>query len=145
MEQTAAKQKEIDDKLIQEYLTKNNIKATKTESGLYYSVSKMGNGSSAAKGDTVVVNYTGMNLNGAKFDSNVDSAFGHAGVPFEFPVGMGRVIKGWDEGFTLLKKGTKGTLYIPSGLAYGANSPDPSRIPPNGVLVFDVEDRKSVV
>lgn len=139
MEQAAAKQKDIDDKLIQEYLTKNNIKATKTESGLYYSITKMGNGTAAAKGDTVVVNYTGINLNGSKFDSNVDSAFGHAGVPFEFPVGMGRVIRGWDEGFTLLKKGTKGTLYIPSGLAYGANSPDPGRIPPNGVLVFEVE------
>jgi hypothetical protein len=139
MEAAQAKQKEIDDKLIQDYLTKNNITATKTESGLYYSVKKMGTGAMAEKGDTVVVNYTGINLDGRKFDSNVDSAFGHPGQPFEFPVGMGRVIKGWDEGFMLLKKGTKGTLYIPSGLAYGANTPDESRIPKNGILFFDVE------
>ncbi len=132
-------QREQDDKLIQEYLKKNNIQATKTESGLYYSVKKMGAGAVAQKGDTVVANYTGINLDGRKFDSNVDSAFGHPGVPFEFPVGMGRVIKGWDEGFMLLKKGTKATLYIPSGLAYGPNSPDESRIPKNGVLLFDVE------
>lgn len=132
-------QKGIDDKLIQDHLAKNSIKATKTESGLYYSVKKMGTGAVASKGDTVVVNYTGINLDGRKFDSNVDSAFGHPGVPFEFPLGMNRVIRGWDEGFGVLKKGTKATLYIPSGLAYGANSPDESRIPKNAILIFDVE------
>jgi FKBP-type peptidyl-prolyl cis-trans isomerase len=139
MEEAQAKQKETDDKLIQDYLAKNSITATKTESGLYYSIKKEGSGTKAEKGDTVVVNYTGINLDGRKFDSNVDSAFGHPGQPFEFPVGMGRVIKGWDEGFMLLKKGTKATLYIPSGLAYGANSPDENRIPKNGILLFDVE------
>jgi FKBP-type peptidyl-prolyl cis-trans isomerase len=139
MEAATAVQKQTDDKLLQEYFAKNNIKATKTESGLYYTISKMGNGAIANIGDTVVVNYTGTNLDGRKFDSNVDSAFGHPGQPFEFPVGMRRVIAGWDEGFRLIKKGSKATLYIPSGLAYGANTPDPNRIPANGILMFDVE------
>lgn len=134
----AAAQKGIDDKLIQDYLAKNNIKATKTESGLYYSISQEGKGNQARPGDTAVVNYTGMTLEGKKFDSNMDPAFMHV-QPFEFAVGMGMVIKGWDEGFMLLKKGSKGTLYIPSGLAYGPNSPDPNKIPANGVLLFDVE------
>lgn len=134
----SALQKGIDDKLIQDYLAKNNIKATKTESGLYYSISQEGKGAQAKPGDTAVVNYTGMTIEGKKFDSNMDPAFMHV-EPFKFAVGMGMVIKGWDEGFMALKKGSKGTLYIPSGLAYGANSPDPSKIPANGVLLFDVE------
>ena len=92
----------------------------------------------AQPGDKVSVNYTGKTMDGKAFDSNVDPQFQHV-QPFEFTVGQGMVIKGWDEGFTIFKKGSKGTLYIPSPLAYGANSPDPSRIPVNGILIFDVE------
>lgn len=136
--EAAAKQKDVDDKLLQDYFKKNNIKATKTASGLYYTVSKMGTGLVAQPGDKVSVNYTGKTMEGKAFDSNVDPQFQHV-TPFEFTVGQGMVIKGWDEGFTILKKGSKGTLYIPSPLAYGANSPDPSRIPVNGILIFDVE------
>jgi len=136
--EAAAKQKDIDDKLLQDYFKANNIKATKTASGLYYTVSKMGTGMVAQPGDKVSVNYTGKTMEGKAFDSNVDPQFQHV-QPFEFTVGQGMVIKGWDEGFTILKKGSKGTLYIPSPLAYGANSPDPSRIPVNGILIFDVE------
>lgn len=136
--EAAAKQKDIDDKLLQDYFKAKNIKATKTASGLYYTVSKMGTGIVAQPGDKVSVNYTGKTLEGKAFDSNVDSAFQHV-QPFEFTVGQGMVIKGWDEGFTIFKKGSKGTLYIPSPLAYGQNSPDPSRIPVNGILIFDVE------
>jgi FKBP-type peptidyl-prolyl cis-trans isomerase len=83
------------------------------------------------------MNYTGMTLAGAKFDSNVDPQFNHV-QPFWFNLGMGQVIKGWDEGIALMPKGSKGTLYIPSTLAYGAQSPSPL-IPANSVLVFDVE------
>lgn len=136
--EAAAKQKDIDDKLLQDYFKANNIKATKTASGLYYTVSKMGTGIVAQPGDKVSVNYTGKTMEGKAFDSNVDPQFQHV-TPFEFTVGQGMVIKGWDEGFTIFKKGTKGTLYIPSPLAYGQNSPDPSRIPVNGILIFDVE------
>lgn len=136
--EAAAKQKDIDDKLLQDYFKANNIKATKTASGLYYTISKMGTGIVAQPGDKVSVNYTGKTMEGKAFDSNVDPQFQHV-QPFEFTVGQGMVIKGWDEGFTIFKKGSKGTLYIPSPLAYGANSPDPSRIPVNGILIFDVE------
>lgn len=137
-EAAASKQKDVDDKLLQEYFSKNNIKPTKTASGLYYSISKMGTGPVAKPGQKVSVNYTGKTMDGKTFDSNVDPAFQHV-QPFEFNVGQGMVIKGWDESFGILKKGTKATLYIPSPLAYGANSPDPSRIPANGILIFDVE------
>lgn len=131
-----ASQGDIDDKLIKNYLTKNNITASKTASGLYYSISKEG-GAKPAAGDKVSVMYTGKTLDGRKFDSNIDSAFHHT-TPLEFPIGQGQVIKGWDEGIPLFGKGGKGTLYIPSGIAYGAHSPTQA-IPPNAVLVFDVE------
>lgn len=133
----AAAQKATDDKLLQEYFTKNNIKATKTESGLYYTIKKQGKGVAPQKGDTVVANYTGKTMNGETFDSNQDPKFNHV-EPFPFPVGAQRVIAGWDEGFLLFKKGSTGTLYIPSTLAYGANSPSPA-IPANSILIFDVE------
>lgn len=133
----AAKQTGVDDKLIQEHLAKNKIKAEKTASGLYYKMTKQGTGEQAKAGQKVSVNYTGMLLNGEKFDSNVDPEFQHV-QPFEFMLGAGSVIKGWDEGIALLKKGGKATLYIPSTLAYGKNSPSP-KIPANSVLVFDVE------
>lgn len=136
-EANAAKQIGIDEKLIQDYLTKNNIKATKTASGMYYKVERAGTGANAEAGKKVSVNYTGMLLNGEKFDSNVDPQFQHV-EPFQFMLGAGNVIKGWDEGIALLKKGGKATLYIPSSLAYGKNSPSP-KIPANSVLVFEVE------
>lgn len=136
-QEDAAKQIGVDDKLIQEHLAKNKIKAEKTASGLYYKMTKQGTGAQATAGQKVSVNYTGMLLNGEKFDSNVDPQFQHV-QPFEFMLGAGNVIKGWDEGIALLKEGGKATLYIPSNLAYGKNSPSP-KIPANSVLVFDVE------
>jgi FKBP-type peptidyl-prolyl cis-trans isomerase FkpA len=133
-----AAQKDIDEKILLEYFAKKNIKATKTASGLYYKIDKQGTGIVAKAGDTVVVNYTGKTMDGKAFDSNVDSTFMHV-EPFKFTVGMRQVIAGWDEGFQIFKKGSKGTLYIPSYLAYGDRSPDPNRIPNNGILLFDVE------
>jgi FKBP-type peptidyl-prolyl cis-trans isomerase FkpA len=137
-QENASKQVAIDEKLLQDYFAKNNIKASKTASGLYYKVDVEGKGQKANIGDTVVVNYTGMTMDGKKFDSNVDPAFMHT-EPFIFSVGIGQVIRGWDEGFQIFKKGSKGTLYIPSYLAYADRSPDPARIPNNAILVFDIE------
>jgi FKBP-type peptidyl-prolyl cis-trans isomerase len=76
-------------------------------------------------------------MDGETFDSNIDTTFHHK-QPFTLPLGMGRVIPGWDEGLALLKKGSKATLYIPSPLAYGPQSPSP-KIAPNSILIFEVE------
>jgi FKBP-type peptidyl-prolyl cis-trans isomerase len=132
-----AVQNKVDDGTLNEYFTKNNIKPLKTASGLYYVITKQGAGPNAKNDQTVYVNYTGHLLNGNVFDSNVDPKFNHQ-EPFSFMLGRSRVIRGWDEGLTLLNKGAKATLYIPSSLAYGNNSPS-SAIPPNSILIFDIE------
>ncbi len=136
-EEKSVKQKEVDDKLINDYLKQNNIVAKKTPTGLYYNVQKEGTGTDPKMGDKVSVNYTGRTLNGTVFDSNLDSNFHHV-EPLTFTLGHHQVIKGWDEGVALLKKGGKATLYIPSDLAYGAQSPT-AAIPSNSILIFDIE------
>ena len=128
-------QKAIDDKALQDYFKKNNLKPLKTASGLYYVILKDGAGATAKPGETVSVNYSGRLIDGKPFDSNEDSAYHHV-EPFNVQVGKGGVIKGWDEGLQLLKKGTKATLFIPSGLAYGPQERNP--IPANAILVFDM-------
>lgn len=137
MKEKSAAQAGTDDKLITEYLAKNNITAQKTSSGLYYVITKSGTGANAAAGQTVKVMYTGKLMDGKVFDSNIDPQFSHT-EPLEFPIGKGNVIPGWDEGIALLNKGAKATLFVPSVLAYGSQSPNPA-IPANSVLVFDVE------
>jgi FKBP-type peptidyl-prolyl cis-trans isomerase len=127
-----------DDKLIQDYLKAKGItNAKKTASGLYYVIRTEGTGPNAAAGQKVTVNYTGENMSGEKFDSNVDPKFNHV-EPFKFDLGNHSVIAGWDEGVALLNKGSKATLYIPSGLAYGPNARGP-QIPANAILIFDIE------
>ena len=107
--------------------------AKTTASGLMYEVVKKGNGNSKPNpGDTVSAHYTGMLLDGRKFDSSVDR-----GEPIRFPVGTGRVIKGWDEALLDMTKGEKRILIIPPNLAYGSRGVGP--IPPNSTLVFEVE------
>lgn len=137
LKKEAASQKAVDDKKLLEYFAKNNIKAKKTASGLYYEILEQGTGDNASKGKTVSVNYTGKTMDGNVFDSNIDPQFNHV-EPLKFPVGAGRVIKGWDEGLQLLNKGSKAVFYIPSDLAYGAQSPAPA-IPPYSILIFNVE------
>jgi FKBP-type peptidyl-prolyl cis-trans isomerase FkpA len=95
---------------------------------------KIGEGDVAAKGKTVSVHYTGMLTNGTKFDSSVDR-----GEPIVFPLGVGRVIKGWDQGVEGMKVGGKRKLTIPPELAYGSRGTPGGPIPPNATLVFDVE------
>lgn len=136
----AVSQKDADDKTLQEYFAKNNIKANKTASGLYYTIQSEGNGTQIKAGDTAFVNYTGKTMDGKVFDSNTDPAIAHGRPmkPLEIPVGAHAMIPGMDEGIALLKKGSKATLYLPSGLAYGPTSPGPG-INPNSILIFDVE------
>jgi peptidylprolyl isomerase len=105
----------------------------KTDSGLMYQVENAGSGEAKPNpGDTISAHYTGMFLDGSKFDSSVDR-----GDPIQFPVGTGRVIKGWDEALLDMKKGEKRILVIPPDLAYGPRGRGP--IPPNATLVFEVE------
>jgi len=92
-----------------------------------------GSGSTPKKGDTVVVHYTGWLTDGTKFDSSRDR-----GEPFEFALGTGRVIRGWDEGVATLVVGDKARLTIPSELAYG-DAGYPGLIPPKATLIFEVE------
>lgn len=136
-EEKSAKQKTIDEQLLQDYFSKNNLQPKKTASGLYYVITAEGSGETARSGQTVTANYTGRTMDGNAFDSNLDPKFNHV-QPFNFTLGQRQVIAGWDEGFGLLKKGGKATLYIPSGLAYGERSPSP-QIPANAILIFDVE------
>jgi len=111
--------------------------ATRTRSGLGIVEVREGSGEAATAGRTARVHYTGWLLEngrrGAKFDSSRDR-----GQPFEFPVGAGRVIKGWDEGVAGMKIGGQRTLVVPADLGYGARGAG-NVIPPNATLVFDVE------
>ncbi|MGO9109853.1 MAG: FKBP-type peptidyl-prolyl cis-trans isomerase [Thermoguttaceae bacterium] len=106
---------------------------TKTASGLEYWDIKVGTGAVAESGQHVKVDYTGWLTNGKKFDSSVGT-----GRPFEFVLGAGQVIKGWDEGVTGMKVGGKRQLRIPPDLAYGEKG-YPGVIPANSALIFDVQ------
>lgn len=106
---------------------------TTTPSGLQYRDDAVGDGPEAKAGQTVSVHYTGTLQDGTKFDSSRDR-----GQPFQFPLGGGRVIQGWDEGVAGMKVGGRRTLVIPPNLGYGSRAMG-SAIPANSTLVFDVE------
>ncbi len=107
---------------------------TTTPSGLTYVVTRRGTGQQLKAGDVVSVHYTGLLTNGTKFDSSLDR-----GEPISFPLGAGRVIKGWDEGVALLRVGDQATLIIPPQLGYGARGAGGGAIPPDATLIFIVE------
>jgi FKBP-type peptidyl-prolyl cis-trans isomerase len=107
-----------------------------TGSGLKYVDEVVGTGESPSPGRMVSVHYTGWLENGTQFDS---SRGPDRGQPFEFPIGVGRVIKGWDEGVMTMKVGGKRKLIIPPNLGYGATGAGRGRIPPNSTLIFEVE------
>tara|TARA_B100000575_G_C23079508_1_gene621893 strand:- start:28 stop:960 length:933 start_codon:yes stop_codon:yes gene_type:complete len=104
-----------------------------TDSGLYYKINREGSGDHPSKGNDVSVHYRGMLLDGTVFDSSYQRD-----EPIVFPLGMGQVIKGWDEGIALLKIGSSAKLVIPSELAYGSRGAG-GVIPPNASLIFEVE------
>ncbi len=135
MEQQAQEMQEMQAKeqeAMQQYLKDNKITATPLESGLYYIEVKRGSGAKAEAGKKVKVKYTGMLLDGKVFDSSENH-----GQPFEFNLGTGEVIPGWDEGISKMKAGGKAKLVIPSNLGYGSRGM--GNIPPYSTLVFEVE------
>lgn len=113
--------------------TKVTGEGTKAASGLQYWDIRAGTGQVAKDGDHVKVHYTGWLTSGKKFDSSVD-----AHQPFDFNIGKGDVIKGWDEGVTGMKVGGKRQLRIPPDLAYGKDGYS-GVIPPNATLIFDIQ------
>ncbi|MEL7003167.1 MAG: FKBP-type peptidyl-prolyl cis-trans isomerase [Bacteroidota bacterium] len=145
-----SKQSEIqlikDLEIIDKYLSENNIEAEKTESGLRYVVKEEGTGEKPANGDSVRVDYAGQLLEGPYFDTSNKQLAEEQGMfnpgrtyePYPLKLGIGSVIKGWDEGLTYLNEGSKATLYIPSSLGYGPRGAG-GQIGPNSILVFDVE------
>jgi FKBP-type peptidyl-prolyl cis-trans isomerase FkpA len=123
---------------MEKFLKEQNIQGyEKTKSGVFIKLERKGDGPKADSGMTISVNYTGALKNGKKFDSNVDTAFGHVG-PFDFVAGTGGVIAGWDEAITYFNKGGKGKVYIPAMLGYGSNAQG-DRIPAFSDLVFEIE------
>jgi FKBP-type peptidyl-prolyl cis-trans isomerase FkpA len=111
----------------------STMASTTTASGLIIEELKVGTGAEAAAGQHVSVHYTGWLTDGTKFDSSKDR-----GDPFEFPLGAGHVIRGWDEGVQGMKVGGSRKLTIPADLGYGARGAG-GVIPPNATLVFEVE------
>jgi FKBP-type peptidyl-prolyl cis-trans isomerase len=112
--------------------TKVTGDGVKTASGLVYWDIRVGNGDVAKEGSHVRVHYTGWLTTGKKFDSSVD-----AGKPFDFTIGNGEVIKGWEEGVAGMRVGGKRQLRIPPNLGYGAEG-TPGGLPPNATLIFDI-------
>ncbi|MBC1223463.1 FKBP-type peptidyl-prolyl cis-trans isomerase [Nostoc sp. UCD121] len=113
--------------------TMSDANAVTTPSGLKYVELKEGTGATPQPGQTVEVHYVGTLEDGTKFDSSRDR-----GQPFSFKIGVGQVIKGWDEGVSTIKVGGRRKLIIPSELGYGARGAG-GVIPPNATLIFDVE------
>jgi FKBP-type peptidyl-prolyl cis-trans isomerase len=114
--------------------TKVTGDGVKTASGLQYWDIRVGTGAEAKNGSHVKVHYTGWLTTGKKFDSSVD-----AHTPFDFTIGQGDVIKGWDEGVAGMKVGGKRQLRIPPELGYGASGTPGGPIPPNATLIFDIQ------
>jgi len=131
-------------KALEKYMTDKKINAQKTPSGAFVEIITPGTGNLIDSGKYVSLDYTGKTWSGKTFDSNVDTAFKHDG-PLSFTAGTGAMIKGFDEGILFLRLGTKAKIYIPSMIAFGANSGNPSIKPYENVIfdvtVLDVKDK----
>lgn len=133
--------------LLDEYIKANNITVEPTSSGMYFIQKQAGTGVKPQAGDKVKVNYEGRLLDGTYFDTSIEEVAKAQGLyderrpyePFEFTLGQGQVIPGWDEGISKMKKGGKATFIIPSQLAYGANPRPGGVIKPFNTLIFEVE------
>jgi FKBP-type peptidyl-prolyl cis-trans isomerases 1 len=123
-------------KTVEKYLADKKINAQRTPSGAFVEVINPGTGNPIDSGKYVSVNYTGTTFAGVKFDSNTDSTFQHVG-PYSFTIGAGEMIKGFDEGVSMLRMGGSGRVYTPSMLAYGPRPGSPL-IKPFENLIFDV-------
>ena len=123
-----AKQAEIDKAIIVDYISANNLNASATGSGLYYTIDVVGSGASCNSSSTVKVAYRGYYTDGSVFDES-----SLAGITFN----LQSVIQGWTEGIPYFKVGGSGKLLIPSALAYGDKGS--GSVPPNSVLIFDIE------
>ncbi len=132
MEEKAKEEKEKQE-FAMKSINDKEAKATAYDSGLKIFFEKEGSGAKPRKGDKVKMHYTGYLKNGKVFDSSVNK-----GVPFETPIGVGRVIQGWDEGVVKMKVGSKAIFYIPAHLAYGSRGAGKA-IPPNADIIFEVE------
>lgn len=115
-------------------IKKMTLGFTLDDQGLGIKILQDGTGTVPQKGENIKVHYSGFLLDGTKFDSSVDR-----GRPIEFILGTGRVIKGWDQAFAQLKRGTKARILIPSELGYGPRGAGGGTIPPNATLIFEVE------
>ncbi|MEO8768994.1 MAG: FKBP-type peptidyl-prolyl cis-trans isomerase [Ferruginibacter sp.] len=133
-----------DDKRLQEYFAKNNIKAVKTPMGAYVEIIQPGSGANVDTSSIAVIKYTGKTIDGKEpFDSNTDSSKGHTeplkvNMTKERIAGTINVIKGWTDGLPYLNKGAKAKMYIPSPLGYGSQAQG-DVIPANSILIFDIE------
>jgi len=126
-----------DDKIISDYMAKNNLKGTKTKWGTYVVIDSAGTGPMIGNNDVAVVNYTGRTFEDSTFDSNINPKFGHP-EPLYVDMSQYRVIPGWIDGLKLMQKGSVGKIIVPSYLAYGAGG-RPPKIAPNSNLVFDIK------
>ncbi len=129
--------KEKEQKVVEAYLKSKNINATKTTLGTYVEIINPGTAPKADSGKEVSVKYTGMNFDGKKFDSNVDTSFKHT-EPYKFVIGQMGSIPGFEDGVKQLGKGGKAKVYIPSMLGYGAQGSPPA-IKPFENLLFEIE------
>ena len=137
-ENKAFSQKQLtkDEKGLNDYFAKNNIKAEKTPGGAYVQILTPGAGPQIADGKYLSLKYKGMTLAGKVFDTNMDNSFGHAD-PMNMVLGQQPIIKGFEEGLRMLREGSKAKVYIPSSMAYGNNAPP--QIGPNQNLIFEIE------
>lgn len=126
---TAEEQAKTDDKIIQDYLADNDLNATKHESGMYYIIDAEGSGNSPSSNSVIEIKYKGYLTNGTVFDETEGNS--------SATMNLSSLITGWRIGIPLLKKGGKGTFFIPSALGYGSNAT--GNIPENSVLIFEIE------
>lgn len=130
-------QKEREFKVIEEYLKSKNVTASKTALGTYVVITEPGTGDKPDSGKQVSVKYTGMSFDGKKFDSNIDTSFGHA-QPMTFIIGVPGMSPGFEDGVKQIAKGGKAIIYVPSMLAYGMQG-NPPAVKPYENLMFEIE------